>query len=486
MTALDTVDLQALGLPAAHGLAGLVRAIEAKDLLERAGACAHPFRLTGSREVIDAATGELLDRETDRQITVSCGNRRASVCGYCSTLYKYDAYNLVVAGLRGGKDVPAQVVSHPRLFVTVTAPSFGAVHRGPDKKTGRLQPCIPRRDGSGCFRHHRADDPLIGTPLDPSTYDYPGHVLFNALAGKLWSETLTEIRRALAKYLRLSRRTADKHVKVKFAKVAEYQARGIVHFHAVARLDGPDGPGSPPPAWATADLLEAAVRDAVASTRLQAPESSTLGAVPVGWGEQIDIRPIASGDFDGSEDLTDIKVARYIAKYATKSAETSGVELPPMACRTCAGSGRTPHHAPDHPDLLMPCRSCSGKGRTLDLDQWELTDHARRLIDTCWDLGALPELAELKLRKWAHMLGFGGHFATKSRSYSTTFGALRQERADFTARRDPLTLALAGSPDLIVINHWSFAGRDNSLISRDSRAARSSAEPRGDTPWTSS
>ncbi len=57
------------------------------------------------------------------------------------------------------------------------------------------------------------------------------------------------------------------------------------------------------------------------------------------------------------------------------------------------------------------------------------------------------------------MLGFGGHFATKSRAYSTTFGALRQERADFTARQDPYTLALGESPDALVINHWSYAGR---------------------------
>ena len=54
-----------------------------------------------------------------------------------------------------------------------------------------------------------------------------------------------------------------------------------------------------------------------------------------------------------------------------------------------------------------------------------------------------------------------GHFATKSRAYSTTFGALRQERADFTAKRDPETVALAESPDVLVINHWSFAGRDD-------------------------
>lgn len=52
----------------------------------------------------------------------------------------------------------------------------------------------------------------------------------------------------------------------------------------------------------------------------------------------------------------------------------------------------------------------------------------------------------------------GGHFATKSRTYSTTFGALRQERADYTAALDPGLAALADSPDLIVINHWAYAG----------------------------
>jgi hypothetical protein len=52
----------------------------------------------------------------------------------------------------------------------------------------------------------------------------------------------------------------------------------------------------------------------------------------------------------------------------------------------------------------------------IDLDQWNLTDHARRLIETCWQLGGRADLAELRLRQWAHMLGFRGHFATKSRT----------------------------------------------------------------------
>jgi hypothetical protein len=179
----------------------------------------------------------------------------------------------------------------------------------------------------------------------------------------------------------------------------------------------------------------------------------------VTWGTQLQIDAIGGADFDGPADLTDVMVARYIAKYATKSAESAGVELPPLACRACSGSGRTLVRTPDRDDVLLPCRSCAGLGRTIDLDAWELTEHARRLIETCWQLGGIPELAALRLRKWAHMLGFGGHFATKSRAYSTTFGALRQERADFTARQDPYTLALGESSDVLVINHWSYAGR---------------------------
>ena len=34
------------------------------------------------------------------------------------------------------------------------------------------------------------------------------------------------------------------------------------------------------------------------------------------------------------------------------------------------------------------------------------------------------------------MLGFGGHFLTKSRAYSTTFGVIRQERRIWRLRAD--------------------------------------------------
>ena len=121
----DPTQFGGLDLPA------LARVVDAQFQMKSAGTCAHPIRLVGSREVIEVPTGRLLDSTGEQQITVSCGNRRASVCAYCSTLYKFDAYNVVVAGMRGGRDVPETVAGHPRLFVTLTAPSFGPVHLGP-------------------------------------------------------------------------------------------------------------------------------------------------------------------------------------------------------------------------------------------------------------------------------------------------------------------------------------------------------------------
>ena len=71
--------------------------------------------------------------------------------------------------------------------------------------------------------------------------------------------------------------------------------------------------------------------------------------------------------------------------------------------------------------------STNGLGVTLDqrvceveLEGLDVPDHVAELVRACWELGARPSLATLRLRKWAHMLGFGGHFSTNSRRYSTT------------------------------------------------------------------
>jgi len=49
----------------------------------------------------------------DHALYTACGNRRATVCPSCAEIYRADTYQLVIAGLRGGKGVPESVARHP-------------------------------------------------------------------------------------------------------------------------------------------------------------------------------------------------------------------------------------------------------------------------------------------------------------------------------------------------------------------------------------
>ncbi len=63
------------------------------------------------------------------------------------------------------------------------------------------------------------------------------------------------------------------------------------------------------------------------------------------------------------------------------------------------------------------------------------------MIHTAWHLGVKPQHTHLRLRQWAHMLGFRGHFSTRTRHYSTTLTPLRAERTTWRGRQDDATSA---------------------------------------------
>jgi hypothetical protein len=233
------------------------------------------------------------------------------------------------------------------------------------------------------------------------------------------------LRRVLARNCGLSVKELGQILRVSFAKVAEYQRRGVVHFHAIIRLDGPDGPTTTPPAWATLDKLTDAITEAAQHITVATPESEALPSMTLAWGDQIDIRPITAGG-----ELPDQAVAGYVAKYATKAAE-------------CVGT------------LDRRIRP------TDELDQLDIRPHARRLITECLRLGALPELTNLRLTAWAHMLGFRGHFSTKSRAYSTTLAALRAARAEHQRTQHPITTGRLPFDDdtALVTSHWAYVGQ---------------------------
>jgi hypothetical protein len=422
------------------------------EQVAQTGYCAHPVRLRGRVDHADAETGEVravydTEREPDATLLKACGNRRASVCLSCSATYQGDQFHLLAAGLRGGKGVPETVSAHPRLFVTFTAPSFGRVHSR--RAQGLLvHPCHPYRQGQrcphgrrvGCWQRHDPNDPKLGEPLCGRCYQAGGQVLWNALAGRLWSRTTIYVYRALAQLAGLTEGELRALVRVSFAKVAEYQRRGAVHFHAIIRLDAATTCGcpsgvAPPPAGFTADLLERAIRQAATAVTVPCPmvdedQGVTLTAR---WGEQLDVRHITEvGDDD--RELSAEQVAGYVAKYATKSTEALGVTL-------------------DH------------RIGEVELEGLDVPAHVAELVRACWELGARPGLGGLRLRSWAHMLGFGGHFSTKSRRYSTTLGALRRSRVAYAIRRrrgDTLPLDAWGRPEddqtVIVVASWHFLG----------------------------
>jgi len=179
--------------------------------IRHTGGCLQPVLLRGRADYIDGGTGELLHRYTTVHepggiLPIASKTRRASRCPPCAEVYRADTYQLIRAGLTGGKGIQATVADHPCVFVTLTAPSFGPVHAHREKD-GRARRCRPRRRGQTCphgnqlscpDRHDR-DDAGLGEPLCPDCYDYTGAVLFNACAPELWRRFTITLRRTLAR-----------------------------------------------------------------------------------------------------------------------------------------------------------------------------------------------------------------------------------------------------------------------------------------------
>ena len=275
-----------------------------REQVRRTGGCRHPVRLRGVVRRGDEVVYSTAD-EPDRALLVRCGNRREAHCPSCSREYRGDMWQLVYAGLAGGrKGVPEQVAEHPRVFASLTAPSFGAVHGRPDD--GR--PCR-------CGCRHELDDPQLGAPLSPDGYDYDGAVLFNWHAPALWNRFTIELVRVLAAQAGLSERAWRQRVRLAFVKVAEFQARGLVHLHAVIRLDGAQDRASAPEGQVSPSELCAAIAQAAGRAHLRG-DAGGGQHIEIRFGEQLDTRVLASTD-DG--ELHPGRIAAYVAKYASKS-----------------------------------------------------------------------------------------------------------------------------------------------------------------------
>ena len=412
--------------------AGTERGRRALEEISRAGSCAHPIRIAVLREGAPSENHVML---------VACKDRRAVLCPACAHTYKGDAWQVVASGLRGGKGVPAEAGMRPRIFVTLTAPSFGAVHSGGVRsgsgpsggdssargdiagmsgETRRI--CQRGRPGRcphgvlrACPRIHDASDPLLGQPLCSRCFDYRGAVLWNAHVSGLWNRTTIRLLRTLGRMGDVG----EDGLRLSYVKAAEFQQRGLVHLHVVLRADGHEGPEASPPPWLSTGALIAALREVVPNVITSVPGLDDSAPSRIHWGAQMVATELVAGTVD---DDAHMAVAAYVAKYATKTADSTGA----LAYRI---------------------------NRASEIARLPVNEHQRRLVETAWTLGGRRELAELRLRRCAHAFGYRGHVVTKSTRYSTTFSALRAVRADYQRARDKP----GPVPDDEV--HYGFAGR---------------------------
>ncbi|GAA2131640.1 replication initiator [Glycomyces algeriensis] len=392
--------------------------------------CASPVKLRGSSQVTRRSDGAVL-KSTAGSVWIPCGTRREALCESCSRWYAEDAFHLIRAGLCGdaSKGITADVADRPRWFVTLTPPSFGPVHSRIVGAGGRMKrPC-------SCGEWHREADTRLGQALDMGAYDFEAAVLWQANAGELWHRFTISLKRELARLGGIRVADLPNMVRLSYSKVAEYQRRGMVHFHAAIRLDGPEGATAAPPAWATKEALATAVRAAAASATVTTGRRDGT-VLDLAFGRQLDLRDItdradAGQTEDESRQVAASRVASYVAKYATKS----------------TGS----HEGPDR------------KIRSADeIEDLPVSAHHKAMMRTAWELGGLEAYADLNLRRWAHMLGFRGHFLTKSRAWSVTLGELRAIRARFRLAEVLAELEVS-EDDVLVVNDWEAVsfGHDN-------------------------
>ena len=306
-------------------------------------------------------------------IYVPCGDRRASVCPPCAETYRADTYQLIRAGLVGGKGVPdirrrpSGRVRHPHraLLRARPHPQREPQHREGRARAGCAATSPPARTaGARLHRPPHRGRPLhwagrsawTATTTPPTSSGTPGPVNSGAAPSSPSTRALRPLERAHGVKLRVS-----------YGKVAEYQRRGVVHFHALIRLDlrrprrpgcrySRHPPGSPPP---TSGELVAA---AVTATRFLTPDyADTRHSWPIEWGRQLDIRPVTPRrPLTARRTCRTEAVAAYLAKYATKATEPTGLPV------TGRMNGETAEHYAD-PDT-----------------------HLGRLIAYAWQLGSLP------------------------------------------------------------------------------------------------
>ena len=324
---------------------------------------------------------------------------------------------------------PPPSPQHPCVFLTATAPSFGPVHSTRAGRDGHPRPCRPRRLAETCphgrtLRCSRGTRTGIrcsgsrsawtatttparssGTPTSPSCggAPSPGSTRPSSLRG--------------TRLVRQGRRDAGPRRRPPARPDPPRRPRPRPRRRRAARRHGRtlrEVP-APPPSSAGLPQLRRALEDAFTATTYRTPPHPDHGRR---------------------------RLARRLGRAARPPRRPRPRRHRPLPARS--PRGRSPPTSPSTPPRAPrpPATPPAASPRTTSPTPRRPSDHVGRLIDRLLDprrprrrrarrrtspARAVPDrLRYGRLRRWAHMLGFGGHFSTKSRRYSTTLGALRR------------------------------------------------------------
>ena len=347
--------------------------------------CEHPITLlmTG----VDTRTGEVIERTYKKD----CRSRFMDKCAHCAEVFRGDAFRVFRSGLSD-----ALGAEYATTFLTLTAPGadvFGLIHQRTEIEIAKKKTKKKRGRGQGkkkartkvlpckCGETHAEDSEILGTPLDPETYRYDLAADFNGKCSRLLAVTMQKLSRILGH-------------PVERIRVAEYQARGLVHFHILVRGIVPE--------WA---FHLAVLGGTNPRTGRRISKSSSGGW---SWGPQCDIKHILPGG--------EVGIGYYLVKlvgYAVKN--------------TDSGASSTADHRRRMQSAAL--RTCTCKaGPDCQCGSMKIPDAPGN-----YQCKQSERLCQRHLRAWRGW-GYRGNVLAVSRSWGITFTQVRALRSTFAER----------------------------------------------------
>ncbi|MGO4957617.1 replication initiator [Luteococcus sp. Sow4_B9] len=203
--------------------------------------CVRPINLP----MVDTATGEVQTFEAP------CGSSFHRLCPSCAARKSRDNWLICTSGFQSVLGVEAPPTGEYFYFLTLTAPSFGKVHR---------------KGSCPCGKKHQEFDEKLGLPLHFAKYDVEGQALWNSLAPRLLNRTWTLLRKEVKE--------------LHYWGSVEFQKRLAVHYHVLIR---------------TSEPLDSSVVAGVLR-RVHVWSGSGHTGERIVWGPQTDFQPIETSD----------------------------------------------------------------------------------------------------------------------------------------------------------------------------------------------